>query len=77
MQRDDESIDPKSDNLVSLSRRSDPGESTCRRNFSITSKFIDGVQNDDLRRMLATYNSLSKDNAPNPVEMRQKSRKTC
>ena len=58
----------------SLRRRSDPEESTNRRNFSIASKFTDGVKSDDLRTMLATYYTLSKDNAPTPDEMRQKSR---
>ena len=74
-QRDDESIDRFLDDLESLRRRSDPEESTNRRNFSIASKFIDGVKSDDLRTMLATYYTLSKDNAPTPEEMRQKSRK--
>ena len=73
-QRDDESIDWFLDDLESLRRRSDPEESTNRRNFSIASKFIDGVKSDDLRTMLATYYTLSKDSAPTPEEMRQKSR---
>ena len=73
-QRDDESIDRFLDDLESLRRRSDPEESTNRRNFSIASKFIDGVKSDDLRTMLATYYTLSKDSAPIPEEMRQKSR---
>ena len=73
-QRDDESIDRFLDDLESLRRRSDPEESTNRSNFSIASKFIDGVKSDDLRTMLATYYTLSKDSAPTPEEMRQKSR---
>ena len=73
-QRDDESIDRFLDDLESSRRRSDPEESTNRRNFSIASKFIDGVKSDDLRTMLATYYTLSKDSAPTPEEMRQKSR---
>ena len=73
-QRDDESIDRFLDDLESLRRRSDPEESTNRRNFSIASKLIDGVKSDDLRTMLATYYTLSKDSAPTPEEMRQKSR---
>ena len=73
-QWDDESIDRFLDNLESLRRRSDPEESSNRRNFSIASKFIDGVKSDDLRTMLATYYTLSKDSAPTPEEMRQKSR---
>ena len=63
-QRDDESIDRFLDYLESLRRRSDPEESTNRRNFSIASKFIDGIKSDDLRTMLATYYTLSKDIAP-------------
>ena len=73
-QREDESIDRFLDDLESLRRRSYPEESTNRINFSIASKFIDGVRSDDLRTMLATYYTLSKDNAPTPEEMRQKSR---
>ena len=53
-QRDDESIDWFLDGLESLRRRSDPEESTNRRNFSIASKFIDGVKIDELRTTLAT-----------------------
>ena len=73
-QREDESIDRFLDDLESLRRRSDQEETTNRRNFSIFSKFFDGVRSDDLRTMLATYYTLSKDNAPTPEEMRQKSR---
>ena len=54
-QRDDESIDWFLDDLEHLRRRSDPEESTNRRNFSIASKFVDGVKSDYLRKMLATY----------------------
>ena len=70
----DESIDRFLDDFESLRRRSDPEESTNRRNFSIASMFIDGVKSDDLRTMLRTYYTLSKDNAPTPEEMRQKLR---
>ena len=73
-QRYDESIDRFLDDLESLRRRSDPEASTSRRNFGIASKFIDGVKSDDLRTMLATYYTLSKDSAPTPEKMRQKSR---
>ena len=74
-QRDDEPFDRFLDYLESLRRSSDPEETTNRRNFTIASKFIDGVKSDDLRTMLATYYTLSKDNAPTPEEeMRQKSR---
>ena len=61
-QRDDQSIDRFLDDLESLRKRNDPEEFTNRRNFSIASKFIDGVKSDDLRTMLATYYTLSKDN---------------
>ena len=60
--------------LESLRKRSDPEESKNRRNFSVASKFIDGVKSDDLRTMLATYYTQSKDNAPTPEAMRQKPR---
>ena len=61
--RDDESIDRFLDNLESLRRRSDPQESPNRRKFRVASRFINGVKSDDLRTMLATYYTLSKDNA--------------
>ena len=73
-QREVESIDRFLDDHKSLRRRSEPEESTKRRNVSIASKLIDKVRSDDLRKMLATYYTLSKDNAPTPEEMRQKSR---
>ena len=57
-----------------MRRRSDPEEATNRRNFSIASKFFDGVKSDELRIMLATYYTLPKDYAPTPEELRQKSR---
>ena len=69
-QRDDESIDRFLDDLESLRRRSDPEESTNRRNFSIASKFIGGVKSDDLRTILVTYYTLSNDNSPTPEDMR-------
>ena len=71
--RGDELIDQFLDDLKSLRRRCDPEESTNRRNFSIASKFIDEVKSDDLKTMLATYYFLSKDKAPIPEDMRQKS----
>ena len=73
-QREDDSIERFLDDLESLRRRSDPEEPTNRRYFSIASKFIDGVKSNDLRTRLATYYTLSKDNAPTPEQMRQKSR---
>ena len=65
-QRDDESIDRYLDDLESLRRRSDTEDSTNRNNFSIASKFFHGVRSDDLRTMMATFYTLSKDNAPTP-----------
>ena len=73
-QRDDESIDRFLDGFESLRRRSDPEQSTNRRSFSIASKCFDGLKSDELRTMLATYYTLSKDISPTPEEMRQKSR---
>ena len=73
-QRDDESIDQFLDDIESLRKRSDPEESTKRKNISIASKFIVGVRSNDLRKMLATYYTLSKDNTPTPEKMRRKSR---
>ena len=73
-QRNVEPIDRLLGDIESLRRRSDPEESTNRRNFSIASQFINGVMSDDLRTTLATYYTLSKDNAPTPEELRQKSR---
>ena len=60
--------------MESLRRRRDQEESTIRRNISIASKIIDGVKRAELRTMLATYYTVSKDNAPTPEEMRQKYR---
>ena len=68
------SIDCFLDDLESLRRKSDPEESTNWRNRSVASKFNDGVKSDEVRKMLATYYTLSKDNAPNPEKMRPKSR---
>ena len=76
-QRGDDSIDRFLDDLESLRRRSDPEESINRRIFSIASKFIDGVKSDDLRTMLATFYTLSKDNAPTSEEMNKNQESTC
>ena len=65
-QMQDESIDRFLDDLESLRRRSVPEESTNRINFSIASKFIDGVRSDYLRTKLATYYTRSKFNASTP-----------
>ena len=47
---------------------------TQKWNFSKASKFIDGVNSDDLNTLLEIYYTLLKDDAPTPGEMRQKSR---
>ena len=73
-QKDDESIYPILDHLESLRRRSDTEESTNRRNLSFASKFIDDGKSDDLRTMMATYYTLSKDHALTPEQLSQKSR---
>ena len=73
-QRDNEPIDRFMDDLESLRRRSDPEESVNRINFSIASKCIDGMKSDHMRTMLASYCTLSKDNAPTPEELRQNSK---
>ena len=76
-QRDDESINRFLDDLESSRRRSDPEESINKRNFSIASKFIDGVKIDDLRTILATNNTVSKDNAPTPERCYRNQGSTC
>ena len=70
-QRDNESIDRFLDDPESLRRRIVPEESINRINFSIASKFTDGVKSEDLRTMLTTYYTLSKDIGPTPEEMRK------
>ena len=52
-QRDDESIDKFLDDLKLLRRRSNPDERTSKRNFAIASKFMDGVNSDEQKTMLA------------------------
>ena len=59
-QRDDESIDRFLDNIKGLRRRRDQEESTKRRNYSMASKFVDGVKDDNLRALLATNYKLSR-----------------
>ena len=54
-QREDETIDKFLDDLEMLRRRSQPDESNRRMNLAVSSKFIDGVKNDELRTMLATH----------------------
>ena len=54
-QRDDETIDKFLNNLEMLRRRSQPYESSRRMNLAVALKFIDGVENDELKTMLATH----------------------
>ena len=73
-QREDETIHKFLDNLEMLRRRSQPDESNKRMNLAVASKFIDGVNNDELRTMLATYYTPLSTNAPTPEELRPKSK---
>ena len=73
-QRDDESKDKFLDDLELLRRRSNPDERTSERNLAVASKFMDGVQNDELKTMLATHFTLSLDQVPKPDDLRMKSR---
>ena len=43
-------------------------------NLAVASKFIDGVNNDELRTMLATHYTPLLTNAPTPAELRLKSK---
>ena len=73
-QRDDETIDKFLDNLETLRRRSQPGESNRRINLEVASKFCDGVKIDELRTMLATFYTPLSLNAPIPEVLRLKSK---
>ena len=73
-QREDETIDKFLDDLEMLRRRSQPDESNRRMNLAVASKFIDGVNNDELRTMLATHYTPLSTNAPTPEELRLKSK---
>ena len=73
-QRDDESINRFWDDLESLKRKNRTGRIEKQKKLQHRFKVRDGMKNDDLRTMLAIKYTLSKDNAPTPEEMRQKSR---
>ena len=76
-QCEDETIDKFLNDLEMLRRRSQPDESNRRMNLALASKFIDGVNNDELRTMLAThYTPLCRHsiNAPTPEELRLNSK---
>ena len=73
-QREDETIDKFLDDLEMLRRRSHPDESNRRMNLAVTSKFIDGVKNDEFRTTLATLYTTLSTNAPTPEELRLKSK---
>ena len=72
-QREDETIDKFLDDLEMLRRRSQLDESNRRMNLAVASKFIDGVKNDELRKMLVTHYIPLSTNAPTPEELRLKS----
>ena len=69
-QREDETIDKFLDDLEMLRTRSQPDESNRRMNLAVASKFIDGMKNDELRTMLATYYTPLSTNAPTCATMR-------
>ena len=71
-QREDETIDKFLYNLEMLSRCSQRDESNRNMNLAVASKFIDGVKNDELRKMLATHYIPLSTNAPTPEELRIK-----
>ena len=73
-QRNDESIDKFLDDLEFFRRRSNPDERISERNLAIVSKFMDGVNRDELKTMLATHFNLSLDQVPTPDDLRMKSR---
>ena len=68
-QREDETIDNLLDDLEMLRRRNQPDESNRRMNLAVASKFIDGVENDELRTMLATHYTPLSTNSPTPEEL--------
>ena len=72
-QCEDEAIDKFQDDLEMLRRRSQLRKSNRRMSLAVAAKFIDGVKNDELRLMLATYYSPFSTNAPTPEELRLKS----
>ena len=49
-QRKDKTIHKFLDDLEMLRKRSQPAESSSRMNLAVASKFIDGVNNDELRK---------------------------
>ena len=73
-QREDETIDKFLDDLEMLRRRSEPDESNRRMSSAVASKFINGVNNDELRTMLATHYTPLSTNAPTSEELRLKSK---
>ena len=73
-QREVEPIDKFLDDLEMLRRRSQQDESNRRMNLAVTSKFINGVKNDELRTMLATHYTPLSTNAPTPEELWLKSK---
>ena len=71
-QREDETIHKFLDNFEMLRWRSQPDELNKRMNLAVSSKFINGVKNDELRTMLATHYTPFSTNAPTPEELRLK-----
>ena len=73
-QREDETIDKFLDDLEMLRRRSQLDESNRSMNLAVASKFIDVVEKNELRTMLATHYTPLSTNAPTPEELRLKSK---
>ena len=71
--RKDETIDKFLDNLEMLRGRSQPDDSNRRMNLTVSSKFTDGVKNDELRAMLATHYTSLSINAATPEQLRLQS----
>ena len=68
-QREGETIDKFLDDLVMLRRRSQPDEPIKRMNLAVATKFIDGVNIDELRTMLVMHYTPLPTNAPTPEEL--------
>ena len=71
-QREDETIHKFLDNLEMLRRRGQTDESNSRMNLAVASKFIAGVENDELRTMLATHYTPLSTNASTPDKLKLK-----
>ena len=73
-QRENETIDKFRDDLEMLRRRTQTDESSSRMNLAEASKFLDGVNNGELRTMLATHYTPLSTNVPTSDELLLKSK---